>query len=152
VAGLVAVKNDFQVVTDAKNALRLARANLKAKAAANRAFVKNATSALIQAYGTDSADLAACGITPKKTPAKRTSVENAVAAAKAAETRKLRGTKGSRQKAAIVYQGQPAVVMVGADGKPLVNAPANEAPAPASANEATPVAPAPVTPASGGSH
>jgi hypothetical protein len=80
------------------------------------------------------------GIHPRKSPAPRTAEQKAVSAAKAALTRKARGTKGSKAKLAIQTVGTPTLTITptGTDVVPQIvtNGPQAGTPQPAAATNA----------------
>jgi hypothetical protein len=98
---------------------------------AARTFYKGLTSVLKQQFGPQSAVLASFGI-PTDKPLAMTTQQKLVAAAKRLQTRKVRGTKGKKQNAAITVVGNPAI-QVASDGTlqispPPVNLPAAPTP------------------------
>ena len=79
-----------------------ARAQVKSQLSAAKAYYVSLKATVITFLGAqNSPQLAKFGLKPKKARAKPTSAQLAVRAAKAKATRKLRGTKGSVQKAGV---------------------------------------------------
>ncbi len=138
----------LNLVATTKQAWKAAVSAKKAAMAPARTFYSNVEVILRQALGTNQALLAAFGIKPPKTRTKPTSTTKAIAHAKALATRAARGTKGTKQKAAITTTPQPTVQILGPDGQPLGSTaapgPATPAVPVAPAAPAAPVAPAPV--------
>ena len=141
-----AILDMLTAVTAAKTTYQHAIATRKGELVADRAFYANVVANLKQVFGlTDQTTLSAFGILPPKTRAKPSTTTRAIAAAKAAATRKARGTMGKKQKAAITTSAQPTVQVLGSNGQPLgstATAPAAQPVAPA-APVAQPAAPAP---------
>jgi hypothetical protein len=115
--------------------------------AVGRTYCKLLKGVVKSYFGPQSAALAAFGIAADKQVV-MTSTQKMVTVAKRSQTRKVRGTKGKKQKAAITVVGNPPV-NVGSDGKLEVGAP----PINLTATIGTPApvtAPAPVGSGSGG--
>jgi hypothetical protein len=104
----------------------------------NGAIAREMRDAIALAYSNAPATLAVFGLTPRKKPTPLTTAARAAAAAKAKATREARGTKGSKQKAAIT--GNVSGVTI----TPVL-IPSAPATAPASAATST-GAPVPATP------
>jgi hypothetical protein len=135
-AKMQAILEMLNSVTAAKTAYQHAIATRKGELVADHAFYSNVVAYLKQAFGpTDQTTLAEFGILPPKAKAKPSTTTRAIAAAKAAATRKARGTMGKKQKAAITTTPAPTVQVLGADGQPL------------GSTATAPTAPAPVAPA-----
>jgi hypothetical protein len=108
----------FAAASAAKAALKQTQSDRTQKIATAQALVGSLKTYLVGTWGKGSPQLAPFGFTPKaRTP--RTSEQKALTAAKAALTRKARGTKGSKQKLGVTVQGQPGLVLVAADGTPM---------------------------------
>ena len=75
-----------------------------------RQLLQELKDAMIAAFGRSSPEIQKFGLRGR-TARKLTSEQRALAAEKARRTRALRGTKGSRQKAAIRFAGQPTLVL-----------------------------------------
>ncbi len=98
----------------------VARRNMQLEA---HDFFLHLKKAIIALLGSQNPQLAEFGIAPAKPMAPKTSVQNALAAAKAGLTRKARGTTSKKQKLAIKpMEGTPAVA-IGAGGKTQITAP-----------------------------
>src|ERR1700722_5621190 len=113
---LNAIMTTITTVATTKTAYTEAVAARKAALPDDKTFIENLVMAVKLIFGTSATQLAAFGITPPKTKAKPTVQKLAIAKAKSAATRALRGTKGKKQKAAITLQGQPTLQVLGPDG------------------------------------
>ena len=91
IAELQGIQQVDQAVADSRAKWKANAVAAKAQAKSNRTLLTAIGRALILAYGSDTAGLAACGIvvTP---PTPRSSKTNAIAQARAAATRKANGT------------------------------------------------------------
>jgi hypothetical protein len=108
----------FAATNAAKAALKQTQSDRTQKIASVEAQVGYLKTYLVSLWGKGSPQLAPFGFTPKaRTPL--TSEQKALKAAKAALTRKARGTKGSKQKLGVTVQGQPGLVLMAADGTPM---------------------------------
>ncbi len=108
IAKFQAILDMLNSVTASKTAYQHAIATRKGELVADRTFYANVVANLKQIIGlTAQTTLSAFGILPPKTKAKPSSTTRAIAAAKAAATRKARGTMGKKQKAAITTTPQP---------------------------------------------
>lgn len=76
-----------------------------------RKFIKDLTSALVGYYGAGAPELLRFGIKRTATKKQMTPETRLVAKAKAALTRKARGTMGPKQRAAITAEPQPVVTV-----------------------------------------
>jgi hypothetical protein len=111
------LQNDLAPFSAARSEKTIYLAKLQAKtavAASAREFLVQFRNALVASFGRNSPQLAEFGFNPAK-PRVQTSGQKALSAAKAVLTRKARGTKGSKQKAAITTVGTP-VVTIGPSG------------------------------------
>ncbi len=144
---LNAIMTTINTVATTKTAFTEAVAARKAALPADKAFIAQLVMAVKLLFGTSASQLAAFGITPPKAKAKPTIKALAIAKAKSAATRALRGTKGKKQKAAITLQGQSTLQVLGPDGQPVDPADAGSSSGSAPATPAAPAAAAPVTPA-----
>ncbi|MHB8417399.1 MAG: hypothetical protein ACYDCL_04950 [Myxococcales bacterium] len=108
VTALQAVITYFSAVRTAKAALLTAIGTRKAQAKAARDLYNQIRAALVAQFGKGNPELGKFGLKVGKPPKPLTSAEKALRAAKAKVTRELRGTKGSKQKAAITA-GTPTV-------------------------------------------
>jgi hypothetical protein len=111
IAQLESVLALYPAVASAKKATSSAVANLRAAVPGARSLLKSLKVALTAFYGSGSPELAEFGIA-SKTPQKPSSLQNAVKAAKAKQTREANGTLGKKQKAqaALVAQAQSVLV------------------------------------------
>jgi len=111
----------FQAVDSAKATYQNAVAARLAVTAAAKQYVK-ALKAVIKAYfGPQSVQLASFGIAIDK-PVVRTAEQKLVSAAKATQTRAVRGTLGRKQKAKVTVVGNPPV-LVPSTGKKQISPP-----------------------------
>jgi|SRR5579871_3189745 len=101
---------------DLLHEVEVARADYQAKLQARnasipdaKAFVANAKTGLVAVLGSDSPDLVLFGLNPKKPSRTLTPEERLARAAKLRQTRKLRGTLGKRQKAAVKATVDPTI-------------------------------------------
>jgi hypothetical protein len=106
----------------------------RAAMAAARAFYEDGVLFVRHHFGRESKRAISFGI-PALRPRRALSIqEKAIAKAKAAATRVLRGTRGPKQRAAISVDVQPTLQVLGADGKLL---PGQEASSPSSSTAGT---------------
>lgn len=70
-------------------------------------------------FGVDNLLLETFGIGVQKARAPRTPEQNVLAAVKGRRTRRVRGTKGPKQRAAITLVGEPGLVVVSPTGEVL---------------------------------
>jgi hypothetical protein len=101
----------FQSIADDQSQLKTAVAARAAAVPGLKARYASIIKAIENQFPAGSPVLAQFGIHPPKTRAKLTAQQLAVRAAKAALTRKARGTKGSKQKQAIQTIGTPTVTI-----------------------------------------
>jgi hypothetical protein len=121
-----------------------ARDKVQAERAATPALVAfmNAFEALVRVmFGADTAALADFGLSPRKRPAPRTAVQQAVTSAKRQATRDARGTKGPKARKAV--HGNVTANLVVTPVPPPAEAPEAPAPAPAAAGAPGGATPAP---------
>ena len=111
----------FRDVRDAATALSAKRVLLEGDKPAAKKLFALVRVALQAQFGPESTELVKYGLKPKRAPRPRTNEQKAVAAAKALKTRELRGTKGSRQKAAIKATGSYDVSVTPQTGSPPSN-------------------------------
>jgi hypothetical protein len=108
----------FPVAVVAQAALRQARAERTRAIASMRERVSDLRMYLLATFGSADPRLAAFGFEPKvRRPL--TSEQRTLKAARARLTRKVRGTKGPRQRREITAEGRPGLLLVAADGTPL---------------------------------
>ena len=117
-AELQAVLMQYAAVDDAAAIAQANRARLRDALPAARLLLAHLKDAMIGVVGRDSPELGKFGLEARAVR-KLTVKQKALAAEKARRTRVLRGTKGSRQKAAIRYVGEPTLVL----GHELVDLP-----------------------------
>lgn len=131
-AQLTAISGRDSAANDAKNSWTLAVAAKKTAMPTDKKFVAGLISVIKSTFGDGSPLLASFGIANPKPKAARTTLQKAVTTALSANTRVVRGTKSAKAKAAITAAGKPGVVVVGADGQPLLTvgpvAPGSSAP------------------------
>ena len=148
-AKLKQIEGVFSDIDDARNVLKQKVAARRAAIPAAKLFVAAYEAALKAQFGVQSPLLETFGISIQKPRAARSAEKNVLAAAQGRRTRRIRGTKGPKQKAAITLTGEPGLVVVSPTGELLPDlakapiAPGVEAPQSPSA--------APASPASGGS-
>jgi hypothetical protein len=117
-AELDAALAKFPAARAAQAALRQAKAQRSQAIASMRARMGDLKTYLRATLSKTDPRLAAFGFVPKvRRPL--TSAEKTLKAAKAQLTRNARGTKGSKQKREITAEGQPGLLLVGADGMPM---------------------------------
>jgi hypothetical protein len=92
-----------------------------------RTFAKGMKAVVREHFGPQSAVLAAFGMVPDH-PVSTTTQQKLVASAKRSQTRKVRGTKGKKQRAALTVVGNPAV-HVASDGSVQIGTPPVNLPA-----------------------
>jgi len=133
---------ELQSLIDNRTAAVAARATARDKVKSEQAAMPallafmNAFEGLIRImFANDTTSLADFGLTPRKQPTPKKTVEKAAAAAKAEATRQARGTKGPKAKRAI--HGNVTATLVVTPGAPATPE-APEAPAPAEAPAASP--------------
>ena len=102
---LNAIKTTLDNVATTKTAWAEAVAARKAAMAADRTFYENLVMAVKLLFGMSATQLGAFGVSLPKVKAKPTVKAAAIAKAKSAATRALRGTKGKKQKAQITLAG-----------------------------------------------
>jgi len=98
----------YQAADDAETAYRKAVKTRDDEAGTVVPRIEALRTSLKGVFGKKNPDLTKVGLTPDKTPAPLTLEQKQERAAKAAATRKARGTKGPKQKAAIKGQLPPA--------------------------------------------
>lgn len=114
----------FKAVDSAKATYLNAVAARLAITSAAKTYVK-ALKAVIKAYfGPQSVQLASFGIAIDK-PVSRTAQQKLVSAAKATQTRKVRGTQGKKQKASITVVGNPPVLVPSTGKQQIAPPPVN---------------------------
>ncbi len=118
IAELDATLATFATVAVAKAAWGQARAERTKALTHSRQQVANLKAYLLNALTKDDPRRAAFDIEPK-TRRLLTAEQKTLKAARAALTRKARGTKGSRQKREITAEGQAGLMLVDADGTPI---------------------------------
>ena len=141
VAAIEEVVGSFQAVRDAESAFRRAIANRRRAMKGHRSTYEDAVCFLKHHLGKDSAQLAKFGIARPRERTPLSAEANAISRAKAAATRKARGTLGRRQRLLLGRPPEPTLQVFGADGQPLGassstaidSAPALEEPEPARA-------------------
>jgi len=114
--GYLGVYTDLDAAT---TDVKRARAQAESQLPEVRAYHAALKAAVVSYLGEKSPQLVKFGLKPRKTPAPLTSTQLAVRAAKVKATRELRGTIGSKKKAAI--KSGPMQVTVG----PVASAPAS---------------------------
>jgi len=110
----------IQAADAAKSQYQTALVARRNEAVEARDFYLQCKKAIVAFLGSQSPQLVDFGLTPAKTKAPKTSAQLAVTAAKRAQTRAARGTKGKKQKAAIQPGVATPAVMVNPDGNPVV--------------------------------
>jgi hypothetical protein len=110
VTELQAVMTQYAAVDSSAAAVKADRAQLRQALPAANLLLQHLKLAVIALLGKGSPELQKFGIRVRVTR-KLTSQQKALAAEKARRTRALRGTKGSRQKAAIRFAGEPTLVL-----------------------------------------
>ncbi len=128
-AGREEIADRLAAVHRAQHAHRRAVRAREAANAASKAFYEDGVLFARHHFGRDSKRMAAFGVPPRKVRRVLTSQEKAIAKAKAAATRTLRGTLGRRQRAAITTTAQPTLQVFGADGRLLPGQPGAPDPA-----------------------
>jgi hypothetical protein len=134
------IADEYQAVRDAKSAYTTALQAERSSVTADKEYMLQFHAAIVAYFGRQSPQLAQFGFTPTK-PVKVTGAESVSKAAKAAATRELRGTLGSREKQAVKATETPDVTV--SNGKVSVTpstAPAT--PAATASNTAATAAPA----------
>ena len=134
-------------MVDERLSLKQALATWEADLPADRLFMAEYIAALKARFGTRSPLLESFGINPARPKPPRTSAEKTVSAALGVRTRRVRGTKGAKQKAAITADGKPGLILVSPTGVPIEGAvpgptppaadPADTTAAPATGNSGT---------------
>jgi len=110
VTELQAVLTQHAAVDSSAAAVKANRAQLSQALPAAHLLLQHLKLAIIALLGKGSPELQQFGL-QVRVPRKLTVQQKALAAEKARRTRALRGTKGSRQKAAIRYAGEPTLVL-----------------------------------------
>ncbi|MHB1845700.1 MAG: hypothetical protein ACYCWW_12810 [Deltaproteobacteria bacterium] len=118
-AKLSAIAKLFTDAMDAKSALAQKVSARKAGLADAKSFVANLEETLKQLFGPKSPVLQSFGIALPKARTPRTAADKAISAARAAQTKGVRGTKGSRQKQDITVEGKPGLVVVSPTGEAM---------------------------------
>jgi hypothetical protein len=129
VAELQGIQQLNQAAADSKAKWKASLAATKAQSKSNRTLLTAIRRALILAYGSDTAGLAACGIvvTPR---VPRSSKTNAIAQARAAATRKANGTgKKAPAPAPTLTVTETNGQVIGGNPAPVAPAAGNAAPA-----------------------
>lgn len=101
-----------------KNQLTLALVARDKTVLGDEDFIVNLPVAVRSALGS-TPKLQVFGIPYGKTRKQRTSVEEAISAALRLRTRKVRGTMGRRQRAAVTTEGRPGLIVVDPTGEPI---------------------------------
>jgi hypothetical protein len=101
----------FSAYSAAVSQEKTALAARKAIEPAAKAFLKGLYVLCVYEYGAESETLRQFGFTPSKPKAKLTSQQQVIAKAKAAATRKERGTLGKKQKLAVKSPTPPSVTV-----------------------------------------
>jgi hypothetical protein len=102
----------YAAVDSTETAWRAAVAGLAAAEPSLRAELLQLKTAVLVYFGNTSPQLTQFGIAPKKARAKLSGAKLAVRAARATETRQIRGTRGAKQKAALGKSSGPLVSQV----------------------------------------
>jgi hypothetical protein len=110
VTELQAVMTQYAAVDSSAAAVRADRAQLRQALPAAHLLLQHLKDAMIAYLGRGSPELQKFGL-KARSGRKPTVQQKALAAEKARRTRALRGTKGSRQKAAIRFVGEPTLVL-----------------------------------------
>jgi hypothetical protein len=110
VAKLTVFLTQYSAIETQAAVVKADRQGLKQSLPEARQLLQELKDAVIAAFGRGSPDLQKFGVRVRVTR-KPTSQQRALAAEKARRTRALRGTKGSRQKAAIRFAGEPTLVL-----------------------------------------
>jgi hypothetical protein len=110
VTELQAVLTQYAAADGSAAQVKASRAQLRQAEPAARLLLAHLKDAIFAFLGRGSPELGQFGL-KARTTRKPTVQQKALAAEKARRTRALRGTKGSRQKAAIRYVGQPTLVL-----------------------------------------
>jgi hypothetical protein len=135
VAKLQAFTSQYDAITTQAATLLAERQGLKQALPDARTLLQELKDAVIAAFGRGSPEIQKFGLRVRATRKQPTVQQKALAAEKARRTRALRGTKGSRQKAAIRYVGQPTLVL---GPNPQANAAGPSAAAPSSGSGSKP--------------
>ena len=117
-----------KAVDTAKQAYMAAVAARLAEVIEARTWQKDAKAALKLKLGNQNPALASFGIATDK-PIQTTAQQKLVASAKRSQTRKVRGTKGKKQRAAITVVGNPEI-HIASDGTKQISPPPVNLPAP----------------------
>jgi hypothetical protein len=110
VAELNGFLSQYSAIETQMAVVKADRQGLKQTLPKARQLLQELKDAVIAAFGRGSPEIQKFGLRVR-TIRKQTSQQKALAAEKARLTRALRGTKGSRQKAAIQYTGEPTLVL-----------------------------------------
>jgi hypothetical protein len=110
VTELQAVMTQYAAVDSSAAAAKADRAQLRQALPAAHLLLQHLKDAMIAYLGRGSPELQKFGL-KARSGRKPTVQQKALAAEKARRTRALRGTKGSRQKAAIRFAGEPTLVL-----------------------------------------
>jgi type I site-specific restriction endonuclease len=110
VAKLQGFLSQYSAIATQAAELKADRQGLRQSLPEVRQLLQELKDAMIVAFGRSSPEIQKFGLRGR-TARKLTSEQRALAAEKARRTRALRGTKGSRQKAAIRFAGQPTLVL-----------------------------------------
>jgi hypothetical protein len=139
-AQLQNIADEYQAARDAKSAYTAALQSKRSDAAANKEYMLQLHAAIVAYFGRQNPQLVQFGYTPTKT-VKLTGAEIVSKTAKAAATRGLRNTLGSKQKQAVKATSTPDVTV--SNGKASLASPtAPAAPAAPASNTAANAAPA----------
>ena len=135
----------FAAADAAQAALKQTQSDRTQKLAAARALVGQLKAYLVVTWGKGNPQLGSFGFNGKaRKPL--TSEQKTLMKAKAALTRKARGTMSAKQKLGITVQGTPGLVLVAADGTPMpgvLKGPSAPALTPATTQLPQPTIPAP---------
>jgi hypothetical protein len=132
VSGMQSVLAQYASVDSSTAVAKAARVQLRQAQPAAHQMLQQLKDAVIAFLGRGSPELQKFGL-KARTARKPTTQQKALAAEKARRTRALRGTKGSRQKAAIRYAGEPTLVL-----GPAVNPAEPSAPSSSGASSSKP--------------
>jgi hypothetical protein len=111
VAKLQAFLSTYSAIDTQAAALTAERQGLKQSLPQGRLLLQELKDAMVAFLGRGSPDIQKFGLRVGGSRRKLTTQQKALSAEKARRTRALRGTKGSRQKAAIRYAGEPTLVL-----------------------------------------
>ena len=118
-AKLAGIQALFDDVATTHNAWQAAVKRKDDGAEEGKQFVADLKKAVESQFGPRSARLLDFGLSLPKARAPRTAAEKATSAGLGQQTRKVRGSKGKKQRLAVTVVGKPGVQLLGPDGKPL---------------------------------